>query len=356
MNAAHRFAGINIAGIASAVPERILVNGRDLPQFTSDDINKITASIGVLQRHVVTDNQCTSDLCFAAADQLLSSLNWPRDSVDALIFISQTPDFFLPSTSCVLHGRLGLAKHCAALDINLGCSGYVYGLWQAANLIAASTAKRVLILVGDTISKITAPEDRSVALLFGDAGTTTALEYDVSAPDMWIQVGTDGTGYDKLQVPAGAFRQPASNTTCIRTAREQGNTRSEQDLYMNGAEIFAFTLREVPGLVKAVLAAANWDINSPDGFVMHQANLFMLKHIAKRLQIPDEKLLLSLEKFGNTSSASIPITLTHVYAEQGIKNAQQLLLAGFGVGFSWAGAALTLTSKCRFLPLIILKA
>ena len=293
------------------------------------------------ERPAAYDGMCTSDLCFAAADRLLSDLGWPRDSVDALIFVSQTPDYRLPATACTLQQRLRLSKRCAAFDIGLGCSGHVYGLWVASSLIAAGGAKRALLLTGDTSTYFCSPLDRSVALLFGDAGTATAIEADAAAPPMHFVLGTDGSGRDNLIVPAGGFRRPHAPDTAVRAAGDDGNSRSAEDLFMNGAEIFTFTLREVPPLITAVLDGAGWSKDDVDAFVFHQANQFMLQHLAKRLKLPKEKFVLAMEEFGNTSSASIPLALSVRLARPLGERACKTVLAGFGVGYSWAAVALT---------------
>jgi 3-oxoacyl-[acyl-carrier-protein] synthase III len=333
--------GVRLAGIASAVPPRRRGLADDAPTFGDADVKKISDSIGVKSRHVAYDGMCTSDLCFAAADRLLGALAWPRESVDALIFVSQTPDYMLPATSCCLQERLQLSKHCAAFDIGLGCSGYLYGLWVASSLVVGGGAKRVLLLAGDTITYRCAPLDRSVALLFGDAGTATALEADAAATPMAFLLGTDGRGRDNLIVKGGWFRNPHSEETASRVAGADGNTRSAEDLFMDGAEIFAFTLREVPPLVQTVLQDAGWSIDDVDAFVFHQANQFMLKHLAKRLKIPGEKFVIAMEEFGNTSSASIPLATSARLADQLRRGALRMVLAGFGVGYSWGAVALT---------------
>ncbi len=339
-----RTVGARIKGIASAVPERTLTVSDDAAAFGSEDAQKISESTGVRTRHVVSGNMCTSDLCFAAADRLIEDLNWERNSIDALIFVSQTPDYIVPATSCTLHGRLGLSKQCAAFDINLGCSGYVYGLSVISQMVASGGYQRALLLVGDTASRIVSPLDRSAAPLFGDAGTATAIEHDANAEPIVFNLGTDGGGSEHLVVPAGLFRQPHTAETAERTEREDGNIRSDEDLRMNGAEVFMFTLCEVPALVKNTLKAAEWDLASVDGVVMHQANQFMLRHIAKRLKLSDEQLVLALEDYGNTSSASIPLAITHTWAKQPPSEPLRLLLAGFGVGWSWGGAAVVCES------------
>jgi 3-oxoacyl-[acyl-carrier-protein] synthase-3 len=261
----------------------------------------------------------------------------PKDSIDILIFVSQTPDYLLPATACAVHGRLGLSPSCAAFDVNLGCSGYVYGLWLAASLLQAG-AKRALLLVGDTISRVVSPSDRSTALLFGDAGTATVLETSVGAPPIFFELGTDGSGAEHLTVPAGAFRRPSTTATGQRREREGGNVRSDEDLFMNGGEIFAFTMRTVPMLCKTLMQRAGWSMDDADAFVMHQANRFMLQHLAKLMRLPKEKVVMALEDFGNTSSASIPLALSVSLADRLRTSTTKLVMAGFGVGFSWAGA------------------
>ncbi len=334
--------GPRIAGVASAVPETI----RDLNSletiFGQEDIRKISDSSGVLLRRIAPPDGsiCTSDLCAAAAERLLTELNWDRQTIDGLIFVSQTPDYVLPATACSLHGRLNLSKTCASFDINLGCSGYIYGLWLAASMISSGGCNRVLLLVGDTISRIASPFDRAVSPLFGDAGTATALERAAESNPLCFQLGTDGTGSQNLIVPAGGFRRPRSIKTAERTPREGGNIRSDEDLYMNGGEIFAFTLREIPSLILGICKDAGWRIEDVNSFLFHQANRFMLQHLAKKMKLPTHKMVIALENFGNTSSASIPLALTQCLSARLKFEKMRLVLAGFGVGYSWGAVSL----------------
>ena len=200
---------VRIAGIASAVPERTLTLEDDARIFGHTEIERISQNIGVRSRHVVDGTTCTSDLCYAAATRLLDQLQWDRGSIEALIVVTQTPDYFMPATACVLQRRLELPTSCAAFDVNQGCAGYIYGLWLAAQLVRGG-CRRLLLLVGDTISRVISPRDRTVTSLFGDAGTATALEYAEDARPMYFELGTDGGGRDCLIVPAGAFRHPHS--------------------------------------------------------------------------------------------------------------------------------------------------
>lgn len=336
--ASYALNGVKIAGVAAALPPA-RSDVEPIGGMAPAELAKVVASTGVKARHVVPPGMCTSDLCVAAAERLLARLGWERSTIDLLIFVTQTPDYVLPATACSLHGRLGLAKHCAAFDVNLGCSGYVYGLSLAGTHLQTGAASRVLLLVGDTISKVVSPQDRSVAYLFGDAGTATALERSDGAPKMHFVTGSDGSGAPHLQIPGGMFRAPSSEETRTLVAHEGGNVRSAEHLYMNGPEIFNFTIREVPAMIGAVLATAGWGMDEPDGFVLHQANRFMLDYLAKRMKLPADRVVLALENFGNTSSASIPLALCERLPHRLAQGPAKLVLAGFGVGFSWAAAA-----------------
>ncbi len=335
-----RINGIKLIGLASAVPEQIREIADDAKVFDDIDIEKTIETTGVRRRHA-TSNLCTSDLCFAAAEQLFKESGCKRDSIDALIFVSQTFDYPIPATSCTLQRRLKLEKSCAAFDVNLGCSGYVYGIWLASNLLASGSVNRVLLLAGDTSSIRISPQDRSAALLFGDGGSATILEKGESTSPMAFVFGTDGTGQNNLIVPAGEYRHPSTEETRTRTERESGNIRCDEELYMNGAEIFAFSLREVPPMIRAVLKEAQWDTDMVDAIVMHQANKFILQHLAKRMKFPKEKAIIAMENYGNTSSASIPLAMTDSLAGRLQKEELRLILAGFGVGYSWGALAMT---------------
>jgi len=327
-----------IRGIASAVPAA--TEGLDdlSRVFGKEEAQKIAQTTGVFSRHIARSDQCASDLCFHAALKLLEALDWDKDSIDVIIFVSTTPDYYTPATSCVLQGRLEISKNCAAFDIPLGCSGYIYGLWNAASSIAAG-GKRVLLMVGETSSKFASPLDKSTMPLFGDAGTATAIEFEKDR-EMYFELGTDGNGYKHLIVPAGGFRQRHSAVTANRTIREGGNIRSDEEVFMNGAEIFTFILREVPAVLKKVLASAKWNIEDVDAFVLHQANRFINQFLLKKMKLRPDRVPYSLEEFGNTSSASIPLTISHALRQLMQKEETRLVLCGFGVGLSWGAVAL----------------
>lgn len=335
--------GVSLAGIASAVPAQsvsAVQTGAAMGMSEADSL-KVANMTGVKQRRVAPTAICTSDLALRAASALLDQLGWDRNSVDVLVVVSQTHDYQLPATACVLQERMGLSDQCAAFDVGLGCSGYVYGLWLASSLLSAGSGNRALLVAGDTISKICSPEDRSTAFIFGDSGTATALERNTQASAMHFVLGTDGTGRDALIQPGSGARNPVSKKSLERVPGEDGYLRNDLDLYMNGAEVFSFTLKRVPQLFNDVLQLAGWGLPDVDAVVPHQANLFMLKHLAKSMKIPLDKLVLSLEDFGNTSSASIPLTVSHKLASTLSTGPMNLIMAGFGVGWSWGAVALT---------------
>lgn len=337
-----RVAGVRVAGLAAAVPSQASTAEETLVGLPEGEVAKIVTNSGVSSRRVAGDGVCTSDLCHAAADRLLDKLGWDRASVGLLVFVSQTPDYVLPATSCTLQERLGLSKDVAAFDVNLGCSGYVYGLFVASQLLTALGTGRALLLVGDTISKIAGTRDRTVSALFGDAGSATALERDVDAPAIDFVLGTDGRGASNLIVPAGGFRYRSCAASRESREREDANLRSDEQLFMDGKEIFAFTLREVPKLLRSITEQAGVPIEAFDAFVLHQANKFMLEHLAKKCRLPADRVPIALGARGNTSSASIPLAVVDSLRDQITSRSMKLMLGGFGVGYSWAGASLTI--------------
>jgi 3-oxoacyl-[acyl-carrier-protein] synthase-3 len=308
--------GVALRGVVSAAPKRVVGNAAFEDRFGAEAVAEVVKMIGVEQRRIAPPEQTTADLCFEAAKALIERLDWAADSIDGLIFVSQTPDYRLPATACSLHGRLGLSPHCQALDVALGCSGYVYGLW----------------LAGDTSSRLVDQRDRSTAILFGDAGSATAMEADAAAPAMHFRLGSDGAGARHLIIPQGAYRTG-------ETDERWGADIDPACLYMDGAEVFTFTLRAVPKLVRETLDDAGLSPLDVDAYALHQANRFMLRHLAKKIGAGEDRVPINIERFGNTSSATIPLLLTTDLAQRITTAPTRLMLVGFGVGFSW-GAAL----------------
>lgn len=337
--------GVQITGMASVVPSGVMHIEKDpsLSGVPAARLERLKQDIGLKARHITVKDECASDLCEHAANYLLSKLDYSPSTVDCLIMVTQTPDYFQPATSCVLHGRLGLTKDCAALDINLGCSGYVYGLWLSSMMISGGDCKRVLLLAGDTLSRCVSSEDSAVAPLFGDAGSATILESSQLGHQINFALHSDGKGYQHLIVSAGAFRKKSPKTDAEMSESEISNRVGEEYLYMNGAEIFNFSIREVPPLVEEILTISGWPKDEVDSYIFHQANKFILTNIARKLQIPIEKAPYNVfEKFGNQSSASIPATICHNLSPVVSSKSINVVLAGFGAGLSWAACALPL--------------
>lgn len=341
-----QLSNVKIAGITAVVPKNKRNVEADSVFFEKAGLVQLAESTGVLSRRVVGQSVCASDLCLSAARQLLAGLSWNLEEIDVLIFVSQTPDYILPATACVLHGELGLSSKCIAFDINLGCSGYVYGLYVLGQLLESGQMKKGLLLVGDTLSKLVSEKDRSIFPLFGDAGTATALIYQEGAPLLSFSLGTDGRGAKHLIVPAGSFREPKSKWTSELQEDMQGNQRSKEHLFMDGLEVFAFTMRSVPKALKELLQKAIYPSEKIDAFVFHQANRFMLTTLQKKSGISEAECVISLDEYGNTSSASIPLAIAHRLADKIKMGPLRLVLAGFGTGFSWALVVVMLSQDC----------
>ncbi len=336
-----RVGNSRIAGICCAVPKKVVDNTYFEEFLSIEDIQQISRMTGVHRRRWVDSTVCTSDLCYEATRKLLERLDWSADTIDLVVVVTQTPDYCLPATACVLHGRLGLSPSCAAFDINLGCSGYVYGLNLLQQMMATGMIRRGLLLAGDTISKITAPTDRSTRLLFGDAGTATALEYSPESCPSYYVLGTDGSGARNLIVEEGGFRSPVPNSSHALSSEEGSKQVNPVHLYMEGGEIFNFTIRTINPLLDELLKVSQRYHENIDYFIFHQANEFMLKYLAKLAKLPVEKVPTNIKNFGNTSSASIPLALVSELSTELCSRAMTLALLGFGVGYSWAAGLIT---------------
>ncbi|MCT4605423.1 MAG: ketoacyl-ACP synthase III [Marinisporobacter sp.] len=331
-----------IKGVCCAVPNNpISVKEIGKTFLKESEINKISNIVGVRTLYHARPNQTAADLCYAAAEKLICDLGWDKKSIDGIIFVTQTPDYIAPATSCVLQGRLGLSKNCLVLDINYGCSGFIYGLLLASQLIDFGTCKRVLVLVGDTLSKIISKKDKGVSLLFGDGGSATAIEYSEEYSKATFAVYTNGQGSKNLIVPAGGFRKPKSMDTKIISRDGSGSLRTAEDVYMNGEEIFSFVISEIPKTLKFILENHGWIMEEVNKVLLHQANNYMLKYIAKKAKIPIAKIPLNINKFGNTSGATIPLLICDQLKEEK-EDHLKVIMSGFGVGLSWGAAALNL--------------
>jgi len=350
-----RINGVRISGVITVVPSGIRYIDDEAQKFSlnSSKIKRLKRDIGLNSRYITEKEECTSDLCEYAAKVLLSNLNYNPETIDALILITQTPDYFQPATSFVLHSKLGLTKNCVVFDVNLGCSGYVYGLWLSSLMITTSSCRRVLMLAGDTISRCVSPYDGAVAPLFGDAGSATMIEKASQKDEMTFVLHSDGNGFKHLIIPAGAFRKRPSESTQRLINQSNGSIKSEEYLYMNGAEIFTFSIREVPPLIEEVLKASGWKKEEVEYFILHQANKFIIENIAKRIKVEKIKVPFNVfSKYGNQSCASIPATICENLHSLLEHRTLKTVMAGFGAGLSWAACAVSLGPiKCN--PVIV---
>jgi 3-oxoacyl-[acyl-carrier-protein] synthase-3 len=332
---------VKIRDIAYHLPSEVLSN-EDLAAIYPDwSADKIFTKTGIKQRHIAQSGVTASDLAFEAAKKLFESGKVLPEQIDFLILCTQAPDYILPTSACILQHRLGLPRSAGALDVNLGCSGFVYGLSLAKGLIESGLASNVLLLTADTYSKYIHPMDKSVRTLFGDAAAATVISKSSGDSDIGPFVfGTDGSGAGNLIVEAGGFRLPRGPLTAQESTDDSGNVRSNENLYMNGAEIMAFTLKEVPEACEALLRKAGLDHESVDLFVLHQANKFMLDALRKKMKIPVDKMPILIGDCGNTVSSTIPIALHRLRSQEKLFPGQQIMLIGFGVGYSWAACFL----------------
>lgn len=339
------FSRVKISGITTVVPPRCVRMEESAEQFGYDAarLAMLRKIMGLNQRYVVDENTTAVDLCQEAAIRLFAETQVQPETIDAIIMVTQTPDYRMPASAAYLHGLLNLPKACAAFDVNLGCSGYVYGLWLAAMMIETHSASRVLLLAGDTMSKLAHPKDKSTSLLFGDAGAATLLEADDQAETSYFILNTDGKGFDNLIVPAGGFRKPSSAQTQREQTDAEGNVRTDDHLYMNGSNVFSFSTRQAPTSVREIVAFADTTLEQIDHFVFHQANKYILTNILRTLKLPPEKCPFEIiETYGNVSVASMPLTICEALQTAVTQNRKRILFSGFGVGLSWGTCIMTL--------------
>lgn len=336
------FNNMRIVGVAGAVPtKRVAAHDYD-ELFGEKTVEKNMETTGVCAAYHAAENQTASDLGYVAAKRLMNELDIDPASIDVLIFTAAYLDYFVPPTSCVLQHRLGLNTDCMVFDTNLGCSGYVYALQTMCSTLNNSSAKRGLLINGDVTSRIISPQDKS-RMLFGDGGTATIVEKCDEEPAMRFGMRTDGSRFKSIIVPAGAQRNRGADRQS--TEWGDGNIRSDYHLFMNGTGVFSFTMTDVPKLVKEFYKYYEVSAEDYDAFVFHQPNLFILKHLAKKIKAPLEKMPITLDRYGNTSVCAIPMTICDTFGEQD-QGEKRLFLYGFGVGLSWAIADVVVdTSK-----------
>jgi len=329
-----------IKAISYYLPEKNVTNEDLVKDFPEWNAEKVANKIGVLSRHIAKPDESAGDLALCAAKKMFEEHQIPVHDIDFIMLCTQSPDYFLPTTACILQDKLGISTTAGALDYNLGCSGYIYGLALAKGLIYAGIAKNILLLTAETYNKHIHPTDKGNRSIFGDGAAATLISTSGFAKIGEFSLGTDGTGAENLIVKTGAFRR--RETQNDYNIDEGGYVKSSDFLYMNGSEIFNFTLEAVPPLIQKILQKNNMQENNVDMFVLHQANKFMLNTIRKVCILPKEKFYIDLENTGNTVSSTVPIALKNAINSHIIKSGMKVILAGFGVGYSWGGCIIKL--------------
>lgn len=333
-----KFNGIGITAMAGAVPRHVIDNYKYTDFFPAEQVKEVVDKIGIYERRFADAETCSSDLCFAAAEQLISDNNVDKSEIDLLIFISQTPDYRMPATSVLLQNRLGLPNSCIAFDITLGCSAFMYGLSVVYSMMQNSGLRKVLLLDGETRSKVYSPKDRRSAFLFGDGGIAALIERDKKFDESWFSMNSDGSRGNLIKINGGGYRMPSSAETIKeKIVDEFGNIRSEEQGYMQGADVFNFVIREIPTDIKKIMEWSGTNIQSLDYYVFHQANNFINSYLAKKLKLDTNKIPSTIRKYGNTSSVSCPLTIVDQLKGK-MDGKKRLMLSAFGVGMTWATA------------------
>lgn len=339
---------VGISAMAACVPAKKAYNKDLVALMPQEEVDKVVNSIGITERRICEADVFASDLCYKAAKQLIEDNNIEPDSIDMILFMSQGADYRIPATSCILQHRLGLSKDCAAMDLSLGCSGFVYGLSTAMAFASMDGINRVLLLDGEAFSKIVNPRDKVNVPLYGDAGTATLVEKGDFEDAVFI-LHTDGSGEDAVKIPAG-MRNPILHDSMVEKERENGNYRSDLEVCMDGMEVFNFAVRVVAKGVKNILKHEDIGINDLDYIVFHQSNRMMTDFFVKLLKANPEKIPYCIDRFGNTSSASIPLTIVSELKDK-LDEPKKVVMCGFGAGLSWATALINF-KNCKISHLI----
>lgn len=337
------YKNIKISGVAAAIPTECVSVDSFAEQNGEETIEKFKTMTGIKEFHRALPHQTASDFGFAAAARILEEKNIDRETIGALVFVAHSTDYRRPATACVLHHRLGLSKNCAAFDISLGCSAIVYGLQAVCSMIESSDIERALLVVGETMTKMTGAKDRSVNMLFGDGGAAFLLEKDPSCKEeIKISLKTDGDGYSAIIAPAGGFRNMYASRE--ETEWSDGNIRSLHNVFMNGTDVFTFSITDVPKSIKEFLEKTGTTVDDYDCFAFHQANQYILKQISKKVKIPFEKMPICLDRYGNTSAPAAAMALCDAYGKVSDETIKTMFCC-FGVGLSWGVASVNINAS-----------
>lgn len=344
-----QFRNIKISCVAAAVPTQVVTGEEFFEQFGEEAVKKFQESTGVKQFRKTKEHQTASDLCYAAAENIINSKGVNRDEIGALVFIAHSTDYRRPATACVLHKRLCLGKDCVTFDISLGCSAFVYGLNVVCSMMQNSDVQKALLLCGETLTKMTNPKDKSVAMLFGDGGSAVLLEKCSTESYIKGILKTDGTGYKAIIAPAGGFRN--MDATKEDFVWPDGNVRSLYNTTMQGEDVFSFTISDVPRTIKQFLSETETTVDDYDCLAFHQANKFISQMLCKKLKVSLDKMPLCLDRYGNPSAPAVPMVICDAYGEDNEDVDFNFLMCGFGVGLSW-GVCSAKINKKDILPII----
>lgn len=346
------FNNVGITALAACVPKRVIDNFHyDLDIWSEDEVRKVVEKVGVFERRFADDNTCSSDLCCAAAERLFEDNQVDRNEIDLLVFLSQTPDYRMPATSILLQDRLGLPMSTMAFDISLGCSGFISVLSIVYSMMQNRGFRKALLLDGETRSKVYSRKDRREAFIFGDAGVAALIERSERFGTSHFSINSDGSRGDLIMIPGGGYRNMSSvETLREKVVDEYGNIRTDEQGYMNGADVFNFVIVEVPKDIKRLMEVSGEDIQSMDYYVFHQANAFINNHIAKKLKLAADKIPWTIQKYGNTSSVSVPLTIVSELRDK-LQGEKKLMLNAFGVGMAWATAIVPFVD-CRISEIV----
>ena len=334
-----KFKNVGITAMAACVPKNVIDNYHyDLDIWPEDEVKKVVDKVGVTERRFADENTCSSDLCFAAAEKLIADNSIDKSEIDLVVFLSQTPDYRMPATSILLQDRLGLPMSTMAFDISLGCSGFISALSIVYSMMQNHGFRKALLLDGETRSKVYSRKDRREAFIFGDAGAAALVERDEKFGESHFSLNSDGSRGPLIMIPGGGYRNMSSEETLReKVVDEHGNIRSDEQGHMNGADVFNFVIVEVPKDIKRLIAASGEDVQTMDYYVFHQANAFINNHIAKKMKLDKAKIPWTIQKYGNTSSVSVPLTICSELKDQ-MQGEKKILMSAFGVGMAWATA------------------
>ena len=347
-----QYKNVGITAMAACVPHTVIDNYKYTQYFSEEEVRKVVDKVGIYERRFADQNTCSSDLCFAAAEKLFVDNQIDRSEIDLLVFVSQTPDYRMPATSIILQERLKLNNSVIAFDINLGCSGFLYGLSTVYSFMQQKGLRKALLLDGETRSKVYSPKDRRSAFLFGDAGVAALIERNEKFGNSYFSLNSDGSRADLIMIKGGGYRHPSSlDTLKERVVDEFGNIRSDEQGYMKGADVFNFVIVEIPKDIKRLFQFAGMEKEQVDYFVFHQANDFINSYIAKKLKLDTERIPSTIHKYGNTSSVSVPLTIVSELKSQLKETDTTLMLSAFGVGLTW-GTAIVPFSDCHISDVV----